>query len=637
MPQGAPAVQQKWRTVRPWLPPSSSSSTSSPDDDSTSSKLRLEVLDVTSTAVALSVFTPSTDHSEHNPPLASSSTRSGSGPSSSALPPVKRSKPPQISIQLDRRPWPHVAHAGSLSTDSLTPGGRRGAETTVIVYGLEPGLDYEISLDVVGGDDGEGDQTVVEIETAGEGSGSRPSSETETATLDRDFTPTPLPHSTIPDGPPPPYSPSLTTTLPPDETQLRALLKKIRTSSKRTESVLNASISALKKSVEKGMKEDQRARTRIVSLEEAIRKAREGEKDMRTREREVCEERIKELERIEEEVKEDLARRKEGKLKSTDGSGAHTPVSAVPPTPPPPPPVEEAPEEEEGDGVGIADLAKELDALNKRIEEAETKRMTKAQETLASLEAELSQIENDLNQLDRDEAHRYNIAARLSSDSIDRIDAYRHQPLAPYLPPQPPSSSPFGLKWGRRTPSAATSLPLPPPQPQDPRSFGRFFRRNVSDTSASPIIPTPLPPPLPPSHAPDGTFHAQSFAQEQQALWASPHLLQPPVSTSPTSRFAATLRRRSTSLNSSAAAFGADGSGFVAPSSSSQRSSSSMRRVTVAEGEEPRDSIPEVEEKKESGGGWGRAWSQVVVRRESKNPVVAPSAQPEAAAEAEEA
>lgn len=49
--------------------------------------------------------------------------------------------------------------------------GYRGAETTVIVYGLDPGRDYEISLDVVGvGNGGEegGERAVVEIETGGE-------------------------------------------------------------------------------------------------------------------------------------------------------------------------------------------------------------------------------------------------------------------------------------------------------------------------------------------------------------------------------------------------------------------------------------------------------------------------------------
>lgn len=151
--------------------------------------------------------------------------------------------------------------------------------------------------------------------------------------------------------------------------------------------------------------------------------------------------------------------------------------------------------------------------------------------------------------LDRDEAHRYNIAARLSSDSLD------------YLP-APPSSS-FLSKWNRTS------------APSDPRSFGRFFRRTPS---------SPIPAPLPEAHtSPDGQFHAQSFAQAQQAIWAAP-----------LSGFASTLRRRSGSLNSTARAFGTE---------------DPFPRVS---------SLPSVngdaDEARKEGGGWGRAWSQVVVR-----------------------
>lgn len=196
--------------------------------------------------------------------------------------------------------------------------------------------------------------------------------------------------SAAPEGPPPPYSASLPPS-PPNESQLRALLKKIRASSKRTESVLNASISALKKSVEKGMKEDQRARTRIVGLEEAIRKAGEGEREMRTREMDACEERIKELEDLEEEVNLELERRKSGK------APLPAPVPVEEPPPPPPEQNEEGGEEEEAH-EGIADLAKELDALNKMIDEAEKETRRKAKETLRALEMELSQIDHEITQ-----------------------------------------------------------------------------------------------------------------------------------------------------------------------------------------------------------------------------------------------
>ena len=115
------------------------------------------MLDITSTAVALSVLTPSP---------------ADFAPLSSAD--ASRARP-QISIQLDRRPWPHVAHAGSLGQLEVGLGHAAGAgagagggsaETTVIVYGLEPGIEYDISLDVVGTDDAETDLVTLETETA---------------------------------------------------------------------------------------------------------------------------------------------------------------------------------------------------------------------------------------------------------------------------------------------------------------------------------------------------------------------------------------------------------------------------------------------------------------------------------------
>lgn len=127
------------------------------------SQLQLQVLDVTSTAVALSVFTPSSLASASEPSADSSIENSSSGDQASR----HVAKPPTISIQLDGRPWPHVAHAGSASVDSVATDqlGRRGSETTVIVYNLDPGRDYEISLDVVNTDEaGESEHQIASIQ-----------------------------------------------------------------------------------------------------------------------------------------------------------------------------------------------------------------------------------------------------------------------------------------------------------------------------------------------------------------------------------------------------------------------------------------------------------------------------------------
>lgn len=138
---------------------------------SSTSRLRLEVLDVTSTAVALSVSTP--------PPPSTSSDPSPTTPTPTPTPPrskttagsMFRKRAPVISIQLDGQPWPHVAHAGGLSQEGVREGGR-SAETTVIVYGLVPGREYEISLDVTTAGEGEETETEhfnLDVETGQEG------------------------------------------------------------------------------------------------------------------------------------------------------------------------------------------------------------------------------------------------------------------------------------------------------------------------------------------------------------------------------------------------------------------------------------------------------------------------------------
>ncbi|SGZ24432.1 BQ5605_C023g09722 [Microbotryum silenes-dioicae] len=220
-------------------------------------------------------------------------------------------------------------------------------------------------------------------------------------------------HSSTPDGPPPPYSPSpsplandsstspststtnyahpsSTVSEPPtDEPHLRAQLKNIRASSKRTESVLQASINALKKSVDKALKEDQRARTRIVGLEDAIRKATEGEKFMRLEERGDVEGALERLVREEEERGSELKRRKEGagNIGKEEGVGMGNRKG-----------------EEEGNGggnvapsgeVGVGELMKELDALNVKIEEKDKDERKKLQDAVKHLEAELTRLDNE--------------------------------------------------------------------------------------------------------------------------------------------------------------------------------------------------------------------------------------------------
>ncbi|GAA5942701.1 uncharacterized protein JCM15063_000865 [Sporobolomyces koalae] len=556
------AVTAKRVQVRPWLPPPSTvampsapatgsrrragsltldtaaatRSTRTPSPARvlpTSSNLRLQVLDVTCSAVALSVFTPA------HPTLT-----------------ARSAKPPSISILLDRRPWPHVAHAGSAPTTSVEGTGAGSLETTVIVYGLDPNREYEIGLEVLDGtnagthtgddDDcssrvtGGGDGSETMAANTGEGSTSsrRPSLESAPgaggeSTEDSSASSYPS-QSNAPDGPPPPYSPSPVSTIPPvpvpisttvttasslaspssatlsgtdahhdpatdlSETSLRNALKSLRSSSKRNEQALLATLSSLKKTVEKAAKEDQRARSRIVALEEAIRKAGEAERDVRGREKEQVEHRLREAEEEEEQVANSLGEWKEGKREvpqpdeeRRNSATAVVAEDSVPASGEPPTPVTAGPS-------NLAELAKELDALNKAIEAVEREKEEKAGEVLKALEREMTVVEGELIQLDREDAQRAAYGP-LPGSMMPILPV--HAGMAPVVPmPAVPSQAssgggPFNFRWRRgQTGAAVQQQQQQQAAAQDPRSFGRFFRRNNSNTPSAIVAPASAPP-----------------------------------------------------------------------------------------------------------------------------------------------
>ncbi|GAA5982348.1 hypothetical protein JCM5350_006152 [Sporobolomyces pararoseus] len=668
----------------PPLSASSTATTRSPSPartPSTSPPLKLQVLDVTCSAVALSVFTRNSTNST--------------------------TKPPSISILLDRRPWPHVAHAGSAPAEL-------GLETTVIVYGLDPNREYEIGFEVsseptasqaastVGGVGGDSQSYEAGVHSAGtqddsdmlgEGSTSsrRPSLESalgDSTTEDQNLN--------NPDGPPPPYSPSpviippTSTPIPPvsvpitqtasthvttssstaspssrsssshhhhhphharssstdhlqttgsgggasdgedssdpmlsdltqfsSESQLRNALKTLRSNSKRTEQSLLATLSSLRKTVEKTAKEDQRARSRIVALEEAIRKAEKVEIEVRGKEKDEIEERLKMVEREEEKVRKVLEDWKEGGGKRPESISAAIGAveerrNSTDDSKPANTSGNDSNSTTTGGGGGgtsnLAELAKELDALNKAIEAVEREKAEKAGEVLKALEREMSTVEGELIQLDREDAHRATYGPPGSFMPILPGMA----PVVPLtVPPAQTNNSggggPFNFRWRRgerggttnaqANVAAAQAQQQQQQQSQDPRSFGRFFRRNnpaPPPPQSAMNVPPPLPllsldsstPPLngstpnssssnggttpfdsatdlipsqvhlqPPSSNPAERFAAQQqFAQahQAQALWAQ---AQARSSSNPSASPAGVIggRRRAGSLNSVAA------------------------------------------------------------------------------------
>lgn len=127
------------------------------------------------------------------------------------------------------------------------------------------------------------------------------------------------------------------------------------------------------------------------------------------------------------------------------------------------------------------------------------------------------------------------IAGQRSSDSFERYGS-------PYLPPQevPPSSG-FNLRWRRNNNSNNAPVHSLPPPNADPRSFGRFFRRNDPPQPIAEFVPDLNNTTLKPA------FHAQQFAQERQSMWGGVPRV---TSTLAPSIRNMMVRRRSGSLNS---------------------------------------------------------------------------------------
>jgi hypothetical protein len=176
-----------------------------------------------------------------------------------------------------------------------------------------------------------------------------------------------------------------------NEDQLRSALKTLRTNSKRNEQSLVATLTSLRKTVEKAAKEDQRARSRIVALEEAIRKAGIVEVEVRGKEKREVEERLREATDEEEKVRGVLGEWQEGgkptlvEERRHSATGEDEGQRAA-----------DTQQQQTGATSNLAELAKELDALNKAIEAVEKEKADKAGEVLKSLEREMMVVEGEL-------------------------------------------------------------------------------------------------------------------------------------------------------------------------------------------------------------------------------------------------
>ena len=223
-------------------------------------------------------------------------------------------------------------------------------------------------------------------------------------------------------------------------------------------------------------------------------------------------------------------------------------------------------------------------------------------------------------------------AAHRSSDSLGSFDS--GMGMGPQLPLQPPhTNSGFNLRW-RRQPNQQQQQQQQQHHPQqqqqqqqqqqpDPRSFGRFFRRNAQEPVTAPVSSASSPnASVVDFHAPSDRFQAHAFAQEQQGLWAPPNATlaalagKSSVGTSARAFANAATRRRSGSLNSPLGTSAENGTQRIAS-------------VPIALRKNGKEERPSTSGSGSSGGttgaSWGKlgTWSQVVVRNKAPPKVAA--------------
>ena len=112
--------------------------------------MQLEVVDVSSTSVSLSVIGPLEDSISPTPVIHHQHTRTASAPSDG--PSSSSSSTAAIAIKLNSAAWPHVFHSDASFLDPEAGRSTSGDDTnpsnasSILVWGLSPGMDYHIEL-----------------------------------------------------------------------------------------------------------------------------------------------------------------------------------------------------------------------------------------------------------------------------------------------------------------------------------------------------------------------------------------------------------------------------------------------------------------------------------------------------------
>ncbi|EPQ53658.1 hypothetical protein GLOTRDRAFT_111733 [Gloeophyllum trabeum ATCC 11539] len=313
-----------WHAIRPWMPPSLTLTTR--EITSVSATFVLSTCDWNSQIKSLSeTFLVSSKSAEDEDGSDEEENRA----------PIAETLSKGLSVKVNSSPWQRV----------LIRVDERADEAVVIVYGLLPGRGYEIELGVIhdvpgAGLEGLGEEVHtheerVRRDVVTEGTEHIHADGTDDTQSSSDFfspSDPPSPSSSLNSVSPPPR-PTITieqytntllarlTALNNERSELIATLKATRKESQKADSTLRSEIDILKRSSERFVKEEARAKQKLLALQEAEKRSRSATEEIEEQAKEVQSDlpeleaertnKEKEFERVKAEADKVRARREE--------------------------------------------------------------------------------------------------------------------------------------------------------------------------------------------------------------------------------------------------------------------------------------------------------------------------------------
>ncbi|KAG8777200.1 hypothetical protein FRC12_000498 [Ceratobasidium sp. 428] len=362
-----------------------------------------------------------------------------------------------LAVKVNGAPWQRVVMHVDEESDE---------EAVVILYGLMPAKSYEIELSVVAGESIKGNLTTEDESNEFDQPTPAVTQLTTNTSPSANQTQTVTPDATPPESP---ASSSRPTTPPPrqitveerasqlrhthaqltqEHDQLTTQLKTARRDAQRADAALRSEIEALKKAVEKNAAGEQRAKQKILALQEAVKQALAAavETDNKVKEMERALPGL-EMKRVEAEAEHAQASEEAAQ------SAAETKAAL------------------DVDRKKTAEVEGELASLTTRLEKLTAKRDKLAGETVPELEKELAGLH-----LAIEEAQREKEKEREFNHEID----YPHHYTQPQLQPQPP------LPMRRPDTGAIINVAAPPFVPRSAHSRGAVSVGSIGRSGPGP-------------------------------------------------------------------------------------------------------------------------------------------------------